>query len=131
MTKFVPKPPMVYTTAFKDNTLLTDDIWVGCAQPNADLEAERLFKFQNKDDVLEYAIHGWFRWIGMKSYTWQSLFRVTTSPENMAGDMNYEGDRTMAMMHGPAYINVANSHYGSTAGDNWNYIKNWEYDKYI
>lgn len=110
--------------------LTSEEVWVGRNQPVSDLDSERKYEYKNTD-VLEYAVYGWFRWVGSKPDTWNCLVRVTTNEAEIAGNMEYAGDRAMAIWNGPGYIHLATSHYGSNAGDNWNYVKNWERDSFI
>lgn len=81
--------------------------------------------------MLEYSIHGWFRWIGSKPDTWNSLFRVSTNEQQIAGNMEYIGDRALACWNGPGYMHFTTSHYGSNSGDNWNYVQNWDRSAFI
>lgn len=122
-TKFVPNPPATYATKTKDTLLTPEEIGCGRTQPNDEILTEqRYFKFPGVD-VLEYAIHGWFRWSGWKPDTWNNLFRVSINGD-ASNDCSDLGDRDLAVWCGPGYMHYTTSTYEVNYGDNWNVVNN-------
>lgn len=103
-----------------------EEFWIGRSQSNDDLNRERRFDYEGLD-VLEYAVHGWYRWIGWKPDTWNNLFRLTTNEPERQGNADYIGDRDLAVWNGPGYLHFTTSTYQFNHGDNWNVVQNIDY----
>jgi len=123
--KYVPSAPALFSDKLTDNFLIKDEVASGRTQSNEDLVKYRKWQFEG--EVLEYAIHGWYRWVDWKPDTWNNIFRVTYQPLRFQNNANYIGDRDLTVWNGPGYVHFTTSTYQQNYGDNWNVVQNIDY----